>query len=77
MTENLLLWPDIEMKSSFNSGTMAVCWLHRSHHVIKKREANCGSQNPYFAVMDITLGMVLLTAKNQFEASLIDEFNLQ
>ncbi len=42
---------------------MAVCWLHRSLLVITRREANCGSQNPYLAVMNTTLGMVFLTAK--------------
>lgn len=40
---------------------MAVCWLHRSLLVIKRHKENCGSQNPYSAVMNTTLGVVFLT----------------
>jgi hypothetical protein len=45
--------------------SVAVCWLHRSLLVIKWHKGNCGSQNPYFAVMNTTLGIVFLTAKTR------------
>jgi hypothetical protein len=43
---------------------VAVFWLHRSFLVIQRHKENYGSQNPYLAVMNTTLGMVFLTAKS-------------
>ena len=42
---------------------MEVCLLHRSLLIIKRHKQNCGSQNPYSAVKNTTLGILFLAAK--------------